>query len=162
MASLKLGHLDQAEVLLQSSADVNRQHRLTTSAINCPALVAIERDDVKMLDLLIKYGLDINKPIKYKNYYMPPIMMCIKLQKDQSLKLLAENTDIDMSIGGKAVIIKSLIGEDISWSFSSVSAYARLSTKGESQNIMNEAQLVREQKIYKKKQQEIRKAKFGF
>ena len=162
MIALKLGQLDQAEALLQRSADVNGQHRWTMSDINCPALVAIERDDTKMLELLIKYGLDINKPIKYKNYHMPPIMMCMKLKKYRNLKLLAENINIDLNVGGTAVIIKRSIGNNLLWSFSSASAYAQLSADDKSLDIINEAQSVREQKIRAKKQQKIRKAKFGF
>jgi len=157
---LKNGDFGGAETCLIQGADANFCHSFPFLSSSSPAAVAIRRDDVDMLKLLIKYGLDLNKRISYSNYHMPPLMLCMQVKRLDTLKFLAENIDAKLNVSGTASyggtfprIIDITSVDKLS---------SRLNISEACKDIFERAQPIRAQKEQARKQQKIRNTKFRF
>ena len=164
--ALESDSLDYAEILLSAGADANYFKaplplvRLFKEA-SCPIRVAIKKDDPEMMKLLISHGADINKPFEYSSNHMPPIMLCIILKKYKVLKVLAEDTRINLEQGGSVYEQRSIYAHAQTIKNTEQLLKSEF-TSQTAKNIIEVAAPIRAEKERKHKQQKIRKTKFGF
>lgn len=160
MKFLKSGDLGGAETCLIQGADANFHHKFTFFSSRSPVAVAIRRDDVDMLKLLIKHGLDLNKRVSYSNYNMPPLMLSMQINRPDTLKFLSENIDAKLNVGGTASYGGSAPRIIDITSVDNLSSSLNVSKS--CTDIFERAKPIRAQKEYIRKQQKIRNTKFEF
>lgn len=164
--ALENGRLDQAEILLSVGADANYFKaplplvRLFKE-VTCPIRVAIKKDDPEMMKLLISHGADINKPFEYNSNHMPPIMLCIILKKYNVLKVLAEDTRINLEQGGSIYEQRSVYAHAQTIKNTEQLLKSEF-TSQTAKDIIEAAIPIRAEKERAQKQQQIRKTKFNF
>ena len=75
-------HVKTAEILLKNGASIQRE-----GATDIPMTIALERKNFKFIELLLKYGVDVNG--KYRK--MPFVVWCAKQKFNDSVKFLIEH-----------------------------------------------------------------------
>ena len=160
MKFLKSGDFGGAETCLIQGADANFHYSFTFFSSRSPVAIAIRRDDVDMLKLLIKHGLDLNKRVSYGHYNMPPLMLCMQVKQLDTLKFLAENIDAKLNISGTASYGGSMPRIIDIPSIDKLSS--KLNVPKDCEDIFERAQPIRAQKEQARKQRKIRNTKFGF
>ena len=156
--ALEQDNLSLAESFLKAGANSNYHQIGLFTTDRSPASIAIKKDHIAMLQLLMAYDLDQNQMTAFKSTMDVPIILFAALHNSKkTLKFLAEDIKTDFNI--------HIIGSDpfIQIDMANKNQLLEFSTfRTATLNIIKNAVPVRAQKERVLKQKKIRKSKFEF